>query len=146
MFELSARKTWALVKVLWSSRRAGNGGSRSGESNICKRLMCKDAADFALRDIRIRFFVSNSCRAYRQITYLVVADGVYNCTYFWLPVTNNFCPSVKQRILFEIWTGFLNNLHMKFSPQRLILVPLLILLPGHLFVDIKLYCWPFEGT
>jgi len=64
--------------------------------------MCKDAADFALRDIRIRFFVSNSCRAYQQITYLVVAVGVYNCTYFWLPVTNNFCPSVAQCILFEI--------------------------------------------
>jgi len=51
-----------------------------------KRLICKDAADFALRDIRIRFFVSNSCRAYQQITYLVIAPGVYNCTYFWLPV------------------------------------------------------------
>jgi len=64
--------------------------------------MCKDAADFVLRDIRIRFLVSNLRRAYRQITYLVVAAGVYNCTYFWLPVTNNFCPSVTQCVLFEI--------------------------------------------
>ena len=116
MSGLSALKTWALVKALWSSRRDDNGGSRSGESNICKHLMCKDAADFALCDIRIRFFVSSSCRAYQQITYLVVAAGVYNCTCFWLPVINNFCPPVAQCILFEIWTGFVNIIHMKFRP------------------------------
>jgi hypothetical protein len=77
--------------------------------------MCKDAADFALRDIRIRFFVSNSCRAYQQITYPAVTAGIYNCTSFWFSVTNNFCLFVAQYILFEIRIEFLNTFDMKFS-------------------------------